>query len=150
MTPTPTAILMCLFFLCVRRCSINGLCRARKLPSWQCLTTVERIVGVMSRPCLQHSPGDPQSNLRRAQQARRVAELVGEHDLQKQYLVVAGDLNDTPNSKPLKPLLSKKGLFNVNLKLPPADRFTYRSPKEQIDYLLISEALKARLTSVQV
>src|SRR5262249_34935661 len=28
------------------------------------------------------SPGDPQSNLRRERQAKRVAELVGEHDLQ--------------------------------------------------------------------
>ncbi|HZS06722.1 MAG TPA: endonuclease/exonuclease/phosphatase family protein [Blastocatellia bacterium] len=96
------------------------------------------------------SPGDPQSNLRRERQARRVAELVDEHDLKKEFLVVAGDLNDTPDSKPLKPLLTKKGLFNVNLKLAVADRFTFRSPKEQIDYLLVSDALKAKLTKVRV
>lgn len=96
------------------------------------------------------SPGDPQSNLRREKQAKRVEELVDEHDLQKEYLVVAGDLNDTPDSKPLKPLLSKKGLFNVNLKLPSSDRFTFRSPKQQIDFLLISDALKSKLTNVQI
>jgi endonuclease/exonuclease/phosphatase family metal-dependent hydrolase len=96
------------------------------------------------------SPGDPQSNLRREAQAKRVAALVDEHDLKKEFLVVAGDLNDTPDSKPLKPLLSKQGLFNVNLKLPPADRFTFRSTKEQLDYLLVSKALKDKLTNVAI
>jgi endonuclease/exonuclease/phosphatase family metal-dependent hydrolase len=70
--------------------------------------------------------------------------------LKKEFLVVAGDLNDTPDSKPLKPLLSKQGLFNVNLKLPPADRFTFRSTKEQLDYLLVSKALKDKLTNVAI
>jgi len=96
------------------------------------------------------SPGDPNSNSRREKQARRVAELLDAHNLQTEFVVVAGDLNDTPDSQPLKPLLTKNGLFNVNAKLPVADRFTFRSPKEQIDYLLISDALKAKLTNMHV
>jgi endonuclease/exonuclease/phosphatase family metal-dependent hydrolase len=96
------------------------------------------------------SPGDPQSNLRRENQAKRVAELIDTHNLQTEFVVVAGDLNDTPDSQSLKPLLTKNGLFNVNQKLPVADRFTFRQPKEQFDYLLISDALKAKLTNVHV
>lgn len=96
------------------------------------------------------SPGDPQSNLRREKQAKRVAQLLDAHNLQTEFIVVAGDLNDTPASKPLKPLLTKKDLYNVNENLPAADRFTFRQPKEQIDYLLISQALKARLDKVHV
>jgi endonuclease/exonuclease/phosphatase family metal-dependent hydrolase len=96
------------------------------------------------------SPGDPNSNLKREKQAKRVAELLDAHNLQTEFVVVAGDLNDKPDSQPLKPLLKKKGLFNVNQKLPAADRFTFRQPKDQIDYLLISDALKAKLTGVHV
>ena len=96
------------------------------------------------------SPGDPQSNSRREKQAKRVSDLVDAHNLQTEFLVVAGDLNDTPDSQPLKSMLTKNGLFNVNEKLPVGDRFTFRSPKQQIDYLLISDALKAKLTTVHV
>ena len=99
-----------------------------------------------------YSPkSDPQSVRRRLGQALRVAELVDEHDLQKEYLVVAGDLNSDPKSPSLKPLVKKKGLFNVNRKFKKiVDRTTYKTGNKQLDYLFISDALKQRLQNVRI
>ena len=72
---------------------------------------------------------DPESDSRRKGQAESVAALVDQYDLKKDYLIVAGDLNDTPDSTALAPLATKTGLYNVNLELAPAERgtFTFRS-----------------------
>ncbi len=59
--------------------------------------------------------------------------------------MVAGDLNDAPESPALRPLLTLEGLHDVlALQFPnPADRWTYHYTKnEQIDYLLVSEPMK--------
>ncbi len=93
---------------------------------------------------------DPQSNLRRQGQAERVAELLGEYDLQRDYVVVAGDLNDFPGSTSVAPLLDLDGLYNVNMELPEGERWTYHSGKKQIDYVLVSEALRGVLKSVSI
>lgn len=98
-----------------------------------------------------YSPGnDPLSNRRREGQAKRVAELVAEHDLQHEYIVVAGDLNADATSPSLSPLLAKEGLYNVNLELDPSQRGTYRTGREQLDYLIISDALKDILQNVHI
>ncbi|MFC2050411.1 endonuclease/exonuclease/phosphatase family protein [Chloroflexota bacterium] len=98
-----------------------------------------------------YSPGnDPQSNRRRKGQAERVAELVDEHNLQEEYIVVAGDFNSDTDSPSLAPLIGKAGLYNVNLKLEPSQRGTYRVGSKQLDYLLISNALKGALQSVYI
>jgi endonuclease/exonuclease/phosphatase family metal-dependent hydrolase len=98
-----------------------------------------------------YSPGnDPQSNRRRRGQVERVAELVDEHSLQEEYIIVAGDFNSDTDSPSLAPLVGKRGLYNVNLELEPSQRGTYRTGKAQLDYLLISDALKAMLQSVYV
>jgi endonuclease/exonuclease/phosphatase family metal-dependent hydrolase len=98
-----------------------------------------------------YSPAnDPQSNRRRRGQVERVAELVDEHNLQQEYVVVAGDFNSDSDSPSLAPLLKKGGLCNVNLKLDASQRSTYRTGKAQLDYLLVSDALKGVLQNVYI
>ena len=94
------------------------------------------------------SDGDPLSNERRKGQASRLAEFVARHNLQNELLAVTGDLNDTPDSAALAPLLSKPGLNNVNLELPADQRGTYSTGNQQLDYLMVSDALKAGLKKV--
>lgn len=93
---------------------------------------------------------DPQSNRRRLGQAKRVVELIEQHDLQNDYVIVAGDLNSDPASPSMEPLVNKNGLYNVNLELAAADRGTYGTGKKQLDYLFISEGLKNCLQGVRL
>lgn len=95
-------------------------------------------------------PNDPLSNRRREGQAKAVAKLASSLKLKKDYVVVAGDLNSDPSSNSLKPLLSKADLHNVNLALPPGSRGTYRTGKQQLDYLIVSSALKKKLAKVHI
>jgi endonuclease/exonuclease/phosphatase family metal-dependent hydrolase len=89
----------------------------------------------------------PANNAKRKRQAERVAEILKDYDLKKDFVVVCGDFNDHPESDPLQPLLKFDGLTDV-LALEfgdPKDRWTYHYKKnEQIDYILISDALKRR------
>ncbi len=88
------------------------------------------------------------SDPRRKMQAQAVKEILKNYDLSRDYVVVAGDFNDTPDSATLAPLISLPGLNDVlELQFPNSvlDRWTYHYKKEeQIDYILISDALKAR------
>ncbi len=91
------------------------------------------------------------NDARRKRQSERIAEILGEiYDLQKDLVVVAGDLNDTPESAPLAPLLGLEGLHDVAAVLPEDDRYTYiyRGKGNQIDYLLVSEPLREALQTV--
>jgi len=94
------------------------------------------------------------SDKRRKRQAQAIADILSTYDLKKQLVVVAGDLNDTPDSAPLKPLMSVPNLFDVlELQYPndPSKRWTYHYKSfEQIDYLLISKPLKQRLIKAGV
>lgn len=88
------------------------------------------------------------SDAKRKRQASRVAEILKNYDLKKDLVVVAGDFNDSPERPPLtlQPLLSVNGLTDVlALKFAnPADRWTYYYKKpEQIDFILVSDPLKA-------
>jgi endonuclease/exonuclease/phosphatase family metal-dependent hydrolase len=93
---------------------------------------------------------DPKCNRKRELQAKRVKELANEHDLQKEYVIVAGDLNSEPASPSLLPLINDKGLYNINLELPIGERGTYGTGNEQIDYLLVSNAIKENLKAVRI
>ncbi len=95
-------------------------------------------------------PSDPLSNGRRLGQVQRVAELIDGHNLQQEYLVVAGDFNSPSDSSSLSPLLQKPRLYNVNLKLEATQRGTYRTGTDQLDYLLVSDALKSCLQNVYI
>jgi endonuclease/exonuclease/phosphatase family metal-dependent hydrolase len=93
------------------------------------------------------------NDARRKKQAARVRAILEERfDLANELVVVAGDLNDEPDSDPLTPLLSLPNLSNIVDTLPAGDRFThiFGTKKSQLDYLLVSKPLKDTLTSVAV
>lgn len=85
---------------------------------------------------------------RRKRQAKRVAEILAQnYDLTEDYVVVAGDFNDTPDSPPLNPLMSVGNLHDVLATLANDNRWTYyyKNKFSQIDYLLVSTPLHERL-----
>lgn len=94
------------------------------------------------------------SNAKRLRQANRVRKILEErYDLDNDWVVVAGDFNDTPASAPLHPLTSYRKLHDVlELQFPdPADRWTYHYKKnEQIDFLLVSTALRQHFVQAGV
>ena len=96
------------------------------------------------------------NDAKRKRQSETVASILGRFDLKTQWVIVAGDFNELPNSDSLAPLLKLPGLRNSSEKLPDdADRWTHRddavpSKNDQIDYLLVSEALWPRLTNVGI
>jgi endonuclease/exonuclease/phosphatase family metal-dependent hydrolase len=89
---------------------------------------------------------------KRRQQAERVKQiLTANHNLQTDLVVVAGDLNDTPDSQPLSPLLQVNRLHDVVNHLPSTEpRFTYKDGPDQIDYLLVSEPLEQGINNVRI
>lgn len=93
------------------------------------------------------------SNERRRRQAEQVAKILRGHNLKRDLVAVVGDLNDTPTSAPLASLMAVPHLHDVlKLKFPnAADRWTYHFARnEQIDYLLVSDPLKAALQTAGV
>jgi endonuclease/exonuclease/phosphatase family metal-dependent hydrolase len=91
------------------------------------------------------------NDAKRKLQAQRVREILRRFDLTRDLVVVAGDLNGTPTSAPLKPLLTTPGLCDV-LKSPlhHGPSWTYHDGRQQIDYLLVSQPLFASLKSVGI
>jgi endonuclease/exonuclease/phosphatase family metal-dependent hydrolase len=91
------------------------------------------------------------NNAKRKLQATRVRELLSRFDLTRDLVVVAGDFNDSPNSAPLKPLLSTPNLSDV-LKSPlqSGPTWTYHDGRQQIDYLLVSQPLFTSLKGVGI
>ncbi len=92
------------------------------------------------------------SNKKRKAQAAEVSRILQtRYNLAKDYVVVAGDLNDEPGSDPLSPLLATPGLTSVLdvLNHPADDRWTYYYATDKayniIDYLLVSDALKPKV-----
>lgn len=97
------------------------------------------------------------SDAKREMQARHVAQiLTTRYDLDRDWVVVVGDLNDEPASAPLQPLLSVNGLHNAfDLAGRPADdRWTYyyglKKQRNAIDYLLVSEGLRSRFQAAGI
>ncbi len=91
---------------------------------------------------------------KRERQARRVAEILDEYDLTSDWVAVAGDLNDTPDSDPLKKLMAVPNLYDVlEQQFPeaPMQRWTYHYEQfEQIDFVLVSKPLKDRFRKAGV
>ena len=96
---------------------------------------------------------DPVSQNKRLQQARRTAEiykrLIAEGN---ENVVVLGDLNDTPDSDALKPLLQQTDLKDVTThrkfspgEFPGIGTFGLGNSDNKIDYLLLSPALFSRV-----
>lgn len=85
---------------------------------------------------------------RRLRQTKRIAAILAGFDLTKDWVIVAGDLNDAPGSAALQPLLGQPNLYDVlALKFGPhaQQRWTYNdnAQRHQVDYLLVSKPLKA-------
>ncbi|HVN58742.1 MAG TPA: endonuclease/exonuclease/phosphatase family protein [Bacteroidales bacterium] len=93
---------------------------------------------------------DPGGDIRRKGQAKRVAEIINELDLKNDYIIVAGDMNSDHSSDSLAPLIMNDELHNLNLMLPENERGTYGTGKEQLDYLIVTEPLKARCRNLQI
>lgn len=90
---------------------------------------------------------------KRKAQAEEIKRILQErYDLATQFVVVLGDLNDTPDSDPLSPLFEMTELSDVLAEAagPPAgERWSYRFENDfnQIDHILVSEPLRAVLTN---
>lgn len=87
------------------------------------------------------------NDAKRKLQAQRVAEIVeSKYNLDRDFVAVAGDFNDAPNSSALRPLLDLAGLRDVlEMQFPtdPDKRWTYHYKKnEQIDFILVSRPLQ--------
>ncbi len=101
-----------------------------------------------------------EGDARRLGQAKRVREILEtQYDLTKDWVVVLGDLNDTPDSAPLAPLFGMPKLHDAVAKgVADADgRWTHYYGGEakarrhsQLDHILVSEALVGRLASVEI
>ena len=90
-----------------------------------------------------------ENDLKRKKQAEKVNEILGKYDLMKDYVIVSGDFNDTPDREPLQPLLSNKKLINVvdNIN---GSKGTYLNKNEQIDYLMVSIPLYGKITDIGI
>jgi predicted extracellular nuclease len=91
------------------------------------------------------------SNARRPRQAERVAELYEQRRSSDEYVVVLGDLNDTPDSAPLKALVQDTDLRDVSTHPRFRDdgrpgTYANDTKSNKIDYILLSPALYAKLT----
>lgn len=92
---------------------------------------------------------------RRKAQADKVRDYLGRFDLTQDLVAVAGDLNDQAQNPPLHPL--QKLLATPNLRdvfdspvFGATPRWTYGSGKQQLDYLLVSKPLFARVLQVGI
>lgn len=91
------------------------------------------------------------SNAKRQRQADKIVEIIKKYDLKKDYIVIAGDFNDTPDSEPLKNLINYPDLYDVlNWNGFQGEKWTYHTGKDQIDYLLVSKALFDNITAVEI
>lgn len=91
------------------------------------------------------------NDAKRKRQADRVVAILKKYDLKKEFVVISGDFNDTPNSIPLKNLLNLPDLHDVlSSEKFAGERWTYHTGKDQIDYLLVSTPLFEKITEVNI
>jgi endonuclease/exonuclease/phosphatase family metal-dependent hydrolase len=96
------------------------------------------------------------SNAKRRRQARRVAQIYRRLIAEGQTnVIVLGDLNDTPDSSPLAPLLAQTDLRDITTH--PSftsdgrpGTFGNGTKSQKIDYVLLSPALFARVTGGKI
>lgn len=93
-----------------------------------------------------------ESDAKRKRQAQRVREIYNALHPQHPYIAVLGDLNDTPDSDPIKPLTAQTDLKEIAT-LPGFDSQgrpgTYKNgtASNKIDFILLSPALMAKATA---
>ena len=97
--------------------------------------------------------GQAESNARRLRQARQVAKIYASLTARGvKNIAVLGDLNDTPNSAPLAPLLRETNLRDVSAHSSFEDggrpgTYANGSASQKIDYVLLSPSLFGKMTS---
>jgi endonuclease/exonuclease/phosphatase family metal-dependent hydrolase len=127
---------------------------SRDCPEYEVILEDGRSLWVLCNHLKSKGFGSPASNdARRKKQAVRLAAILNENfDLAQDLVVVAGDLNDTPGSDPLSPLMATPNLHNIVDTLPAGARFThiFGAQKDQIDYLLVSKPLQDALQDVTI
>lgn len=86
--------------------------------------------------------GGEESDGKRLQQAQRVVEIA--EGLQSLPVAICGDMNDDPDSKPLKPLTTCPFLTDVLGSLPKDRRLSFFSKrhKSALDYVFVNNKLK--------
>ncbi|WP_422857749.1 endonuclease/exonuclease/phosphatase family protein [Flagellimonas sp. S174] len=137
---------------------------SRDCPEYQVITPSGESVWVIPNHFKSKYGGDsPRSQARREGQAKRAAEIYNELKAKGETsIVVLGDLNDTPDSDPLKPLLEETDLKDVS-EHPTFDTGEFKgkpgtndkgtgtyglgNDNNKIDYLLLSPDLFARVTA---
>ncbi|MBI3653868.1 MAG: endonuclease/exonuclease/phosphatase family protein [Acidobacteria bacterium] len=125
---------------------------SRDCPEYEVLLPNDKTLWMLCNHFKSKGYGNPASNdAKRKRQANRVKDLLQRFDLTTDFVVVAGDFNDTPGREPLKKLLQTPNLFDVlSSPLFQGERWTYQDKKGQIDYLLVSQALFATLQGVGI
>ena len=97
-----------------------------------------------------------ENDARRERQAKALKEILGKYNLSTEWVVVAGDMNDSPSRPPrvLRHFLDLPNLFDVLALQFPNNvdaRWTYHfNGFEQIDYILVSKPLKQRFVAAGV
>jgi endonuclease/exonuclease/phosphatase family metal-dependent hydrolase len=127
---------------------------SRDCPQFEVATPEGQIITVLVNHLKSKGYGKPaESSARRQLQAARVADIYRELVAAGQaHVAVVGDLNDTPDSAALQPLLAATDLRDIS-GLPGHDDGGYAgtygasAPGNKIDYILLSPALQARVTA---
>ena len=125
---------------------------SRDCPEYQVEIGDGKIVTVLCNHLKSKGYGKPADNdKKRKRQAERIAEILKNYDLTKDLVVVAGDLNDTPDKPPLQSLLTLPNLKDVLDSPKFTDvRWTYHTGNQQIDYVLVSQPLFDAITKVGI
>jgi endonuclease/exonuclease/phosphatase family metal-dependent hydrolase len=135
----------------------NSRTFSRDCPEYEVKLPSGKSLFVLPNHFKSKSGGEAATDARRKRQAEAVRDILKRYDLATEFVVVAGDLNDTPDRAPLQPLLGVPNLFDVlAVQFPSAadapKRGTYKFGNKlpQIDYLLVSKPLRDKLTKAGV
>lgn len=126
---------------------------SRDCPEFEIVTPEGNALTVLVNHFKSKGFGPPAgSSKKRKSQARRVKEIYeGLRAQDRKFVAVIGDLNDTPDSDPLSPLIEETGLKDISTHAQYDDGGypgTYGSggARNKIDYLLLSPELMMRVS----
>ncbi len=93
------------------------------------------------------------NNHKRLRQSKAVVDIVSQQMGQNNRYIIAGDFNDTPDSKYLAPLLENKlELENIVGRLPKSEQWTYiyKGKEQQLDYILAPPLMSKKIKEVKI